>query len=324
MFTPGASPGSFDDPLARAEADLAKLKASVTAQENAEEMVTDSGSGEQQQDQDVLWSKDDHYENCADKYEEIHFYSPGPYNDWAVDRVYEALDLSPVDGPLSLMDVGGGTGIFTEFLVKRSPGMRALVFDNSASMLAHAESRGLQIECGDAMNFGAPEYTPENTYDRILMKEVSHHLHDRTEVFHGLRKSLNPGGKFLIVTRPKFVPHFPLFKAAAARWAERQPAPEDYIEELIGAGFKEASILEHTGSEGSALVYNCEVPLKQWLSFVRNRGWSVFDFDDAEIEAGCAEIESAYPVGVETENGVLFDGDKLRFKEIFTFILATV
>lgn len=261
-----------------------------------------------------------HYANISTSYEEALFYAPGPYNDWLANCVVGALALAEDQ---RLADLGGGTGSFTELVVGRAPrGVHAVVVEPSREMVCKAKERGLATEALDAEGFASAQHGEEvSLFDRILLKEVVHHLKDRVAIFSGLKQRLHEGGSVLIVTRPKHVHNFPLFEAAYAQWAEGQPDATEVVEELLTAGFATASVLDAVN--GHETVYPCTITMADWLAFIRRRGWSNFAaFDDSALEKGCEEV-AALAVGEESASGVHYDGETLRFKDRLVFIRAT-
>ena len=63
------------------------------------------------------------------------------------------------------------------------------------------------------------------TYDRILLKEIIHHIPETqfSTLFKGIFQQLSSEGILLIITRPQTV-NYPLFTRAREIWAANQPA----------------------------------------------------------------------------------------------------
>jgi len=247
------------------------------------------------------------YEEVGKVYEKALFYAPGPYNTWLADEVTSALALQ---GGEALADVGGGTGSFTKELMDRAVDLRPLVIEPSTSMLVKARERGLATLLTDAAAFASSSKSQkieDPAFDRVLLKEVAHHLDDRVNLFAGLRRHLRPGGRMLIVTRPKKDIDYPFFKAAKDVWIAHQPDPQEYVTEMLLAGFSNARVVD------SWKAFPCSTSKVDWFSFIRNRGWSTFaHFDDAALQDGCNEID------------LCFNGDDLKFEDRLVFVVGDV
>jgi len=136
-------------------------------------------------------SSSSHYDAIGSSYEQAWFYAPdSPYNEWMVNELLRALNVggscdassSSAQGnrPLSICDVGGGTGHIAAALSSASSGggvgdaaaiANFCVVEPSASMAAQAEARGLHTVVSDAVDWASEGGGPK--YDRILFKEVS-------------------------------------------------------------------------------------------------------------------------------------------------------
>lgn len=118
------------------------------------------------------------------------------------DRVSRVYDLLPIpthpealaerleglEGPL--VDVGGGTGRFTERLV----GEPRLVLDPSAGMLARARERGL----GAVRGVGQAAPLASGTVGAVTVTEAFHHFEDQRAVLREAARVLRGDGVLLI------------------------------------------------------------------------------------------------------------------------------
>ena len=138
----------------------------------------------------------------------------------------------------------------------------------------------------------------------MFPKEVVHHLEDHVKVYSGLHRRMRPGGRLVVVTRPKYEIDYPFFAAAKEQWALHQQEIGEIKGQLEAVGFQPVVTLSHT--------YPCSIATKEWLWFVRGRGWSTFNiFSDREIEEGCNEIIQKYG-----------NGDMLTFEERIVLVIA--
>ena len=99
-----------------------------------------------------------------------------------------------------VLDVGGGTGIFTEYLLRRYPQARVTLIDFSAKMLELAEKKfkdfpNVTMVCD---YYRGHDYAGE-TYDVIISALSIHHFEDggKRAVYEKMHGLLNPGGEFI-------------------------------------------------------------------------------------------------------------------------------
>jgi len=229
-----------------------------------------------------------HYARRADKfYESAPFYSTTESNHARlVKLVVDTLCLRPHD---TLADIGAGNGTFTSSLVEWVGSQGATIVEPSKEFMAGSEKHPLIT----AINMSVEEWTSgkcDGKFDRILLKEVVHHLGcsaERQASLKALRsRRLATAGRLLIVTRHQSQPDIPLFEAARRVWAENQPTGAEIAADLRQAGFSCVRVAEAT------LQYT--MPLNDWCSLVRRRVWSTFShFSDREIDEGIDEIRRA-------------------------------
>lgn len=124
-----------------------------------------------------------------------HFEFIAPFYDRALPpRVEEQLirlaDL-PVGGVL--LDAGGGTGRIAQSLVQYVH--QVIVADISPGMLAQAgKKQGLHPVCSQSERLPFPD----DYFDRIIMVDALHHVHDQGETAADLYRVLKPGGRLVI------------------------------------------------------------------------------------------------------------------------------
>jgi 2-polyprenyl-3-methyl-5-hydroxy-6-metoxy-1,4-benzoquinol methylase len=250
-----------------------------------------------------------HYQQHAkaDSYEQAYFYEPGAYTDWLKHAVMESLELGPVAAKWSnsssnrcrLLDVGGGTGNFTQLLLESNACLEAVVVDpfltkedatddcNHGSKMSPLRfvSAPAEAFCQES-DSDSPWWRQADTYDRVLLKEVVHHLQDRVALFRGIGQTLRaptrtsaaaaPPPQLLIVTRPQHEIDYPLWPAACDVWAAHQPSVDVLVRELEQAGF--TKVVTQTQA------YPCQISLARWQAMVTQRCWSTFGhFSDAQL-----------------------------------------
>jgi ubiquinone/menaquinone biosynthesis C-methylase UbiE len=107
-----------------------------------------------------------------------------------VEELIDVLDL-PVHG--ALLDAGGGTGRVAKAL--KGLASEIVVADYSLGMLNQASGAGGL----HAVNSGT-ERLPfmEHTFERVMMIDALHHVHDQRQTAGELWRVLKPGGRIVI------------------------------------------------------------------------------------------------------------------------------
>jgi demethylmenaquinone methyltransferase/2-methoxy-6-polyprenyl-1,4-benzoquinol methylase len=106
------------------------------------------------------------------------------------EKLIDILDL-PISGPL--LDVGGGTGRVSQFLVNKVNGL--FIADLSHKMLLESKSKGGLIPtCSHSEKIPFPT----SFFERIIMIDALHHVCDQQETANELWRVLKPGGCIVI------------------------------------------------------------------------------------------------------------------------------
>lgn len=220
-----------------------------------------------------------HYLRLSGSYDDFLFYSP-EFVRCLSEKMVERLRLDEDD---VLVDLGGGTGMYAKDILEQvSLRHPIIVVDPFEEMLAKADSHpGLRRVLADALNFSEQP----GTYDKILMKEAVHHVHDKDRLFRNLFARLPEGGIVLLVHVPPRI-QYPLFRAALERSLGWHADPDDLADRLRKAGF---------AVERDFVHYRHRVPKAKYLDMVAARYMSLLtSFEDEEIEAGLAEMTETY------------------------------
>lgn len=247
-----------------------------------------------------------HYQDIATDYANFWFYeNDTPYQKWQLEKVKEKLALQSAD---KLCDIGGGPGNFAARLSQLAQlSTKALVVEPNKTFVDQATFAGKVVALHqDAATFAAEQSSV--LFDKILLKEVIHHLPTDDEliaIFRGLRKRLTPNGALLIMTRPQSAAHFPFFKGALQEWSKHQLPASFYMQKIQKAGF--TKVIKTI--EG----FPIRMPRTTWHQLLRQRFWSnLTPFSDIKIEKGIQEIEERFP-----------EGNHFIFEDQFVFILAS-
>lgn len=225
----------------------------------------------------------DHYLKLAARYDEYYRYSDR-YIAYFTDKIIKALPVRPGE---SVVELGAGTCIFAQEILKRVPYLDMVCVDNSAAMLRSAEHTAIKRVCRDAVCFAAED----TRYHRVYMKEFIHHLDTaaREELFKGLYRQLYPGGSLLILMEPRRL-NYPLFDEALRRFEQGQPSRTAIMAQLEQAGFTVSF---------DVFAYPINLSRQKYTEMVRNRYMSVLEtFTADELEAGIQSITERQP---ETE-----------------------
>ncbi len=222
-----------------------------------------------------------HYSRLASDYDRL--WSPDEhFIDDTAAAIVAALDLRPED---RLVDLGGGTGLYAAAMAARA-GLATppLVVDPSTALLEQAPAGAVRTRADDALAFAR---SPE-PFDKLLIKEMVHHLEpaERAAMLAELPAGLPVEGRLLVVLLPPTIDH-PLFRAALERFEAAQPHHDDIAAELRHGGLSvEISFVDRP------LV----VARDRYVDMLRGRYMSLLSgFDDAELEAGIAEVLAAHP-----------------------------
>lgn len=141
----------------------------------------------------------DHFDILAPLYD--HLISPPD------ERRIIRLARLPVKG--LLLDVGGGTGRISQYLVGSAN--QVIVLDSSFRMLSQAKTKnGLRpvVSAAEELPF------PDHAFERIVMVDAFHHLADQSMSMLELWRVLKPGG-VLVVEEPD-IRHFAVKLVALA------------------------------------------------------------------------------------------------------------
>ncbi len=239
------------------------------------------------------------YNKKAENFEDNWFFDEN-YRPTLVQYLKEALQVKPTD---KFLDLGCGTGVFTNAVISESHNTLVHgvdVSDNMIAMFNHKNENFRGVVCG------LDDYAKQNkseTFDVVLIKEVVHHIKYRKQFFSRMKNQLNPGGQIVIVTRPQEV-EFPFFKEALAVFAKQQMSVEELCVDLAKADFK-------TKVEKKSI--SVSLPKTRLLKMVKERFMSTFDyFDDEQLAKGLKELEVKYQ-----------NEDAIHYKDHLLFVKVT-
>jgi tRNA (cmo5U34)-methyltransferase len=169
------------------------------------------------------------------------------YDNWmklalpSYDRLFaSAMELIPFnnDDPIRVLDLGAGTGLFSQLVLENHPRAQFVLVDIAPKMLDLARERFALHP--DQFEFRVADYrqfSDKNTFDLIISSLSIHHLSDpeKKKLFANAYRALKPGGVFINVDQVEG----PTTDMAAMYWAHwlaevrAKGAPEDQIQSSI-------------------------------------------------------------------------------------------
>jgi len=217
-----------------------------------------------------------HYDQVAEGFDEDWKFSI-KYQEWMVENIIKFLQIEKKD---ILMDIGGGTGAFTKLIKDNSKVLKVTCVEPSLKMFNIANViKSIDCLCEDALQFSKET---QYKYNKVLFKEVVHHIKNRHRVWNNLYMNLPENGYMLIVTRPQKI-KFPFFKQALNEFEKNQPSTDLLINELVNSGFTVSYFAES---------YIFKIKPEKWYAMLRNRFMSDLEsFSDESIEEGIKELK---------------------------------
>jgi ubiquinone/menaquinone biosynthesis C-methylase UbiE len=238
-----------------------------------------------------------HYDRLASTYNANWEYSK-QYLDWMTGAVARHLGVAEA---ASLLDVGGGTGIYSSRLKDMmGTGSRVVCLDPSQAMLDQVPE-GIETVCATADE--APRILASigiSAVDRVLVKEAVHHFNDPAHSLRQLVSVLAPMGRLTVAMLPPTI-EYPLFRAAHDVFEADQPHFEAIADILKGLGMEVAVAHE---------AFELEISVDTYLEMVQDRYMSLLSrFTDQQLDDGVREMAAAAP-----ESGIY------RFADRFVFV----
>ena len=170
----------------------------------------------------------------------------GRFEDLRPDVMWAALGI---DDPRNIVDVGAGTGLFSERFAELAPRATVYAVDRSAAMLDWVrEHRGALVDSGRVVPVRSEEVRvplPDGIADAVVMINLHHELDDPLGTYREALRLLNVGGRLMVADwAPRETPKGP---PVAVR-----VTPKSLIELLECVGF--AHVREHEGLPHHTLV----------------------------------------------------------------------
>ena len=244
----------------------------------------------------MKYSIQNHYQTLAQKYDQFWGSSPEFIN-FLTQKIIESLKLVSED---ILVDLGCGTGIYSKAITSQLPLDNPIIcVDPSEKMLSKIpKSNQYQPLIKDAVEFA----DESGKYDKILIKEMIHHIKDKEKLLQGLFERLNSGGILLLILLPPSI-EYPLFREALRIYEAVQPHYNNLVNLLQKIGFQ---------TTVNFVDYPVSIPKEKYFEMVENRYMSLLSrFDEQQLQQGLAEMKQKY-----------HQQSNLEFDDRFVFISA--
>lgn len=135
----------------------------------------------------------EHFNDTADRYEE-RIEKIIPYAELFFGMSLDCM----LDGSVSVLELGSGTGYVTEQVLRRNPEARVTCIDMTPEMLAVARSKP-KLEDVTFLEGDFRDVWPDERFDVVITTLCLHHLPDadRATVIRRISATLNGGGRFI-------------------------------------------------------------------------------------------------------------------------------
>jgi ubiquinone/menaquinone biosynthesis C-methylase UbiE len=146
------------------------------------------------------------------------------------DKIIESLELT---FGFNVLDFGSGGGFFS-LKFSKIVGKYGVIYclDNSPDLLNYIKNSSQEKNIETILFDGKNIPLNEKSLDLIFMRNVTHHLKNRSVIFEHLRKFLKDEGKFAIIDYNKG--NFLSFHGVLGHYVHKK----DIISEMKAAGFK--------------------------------------------------------------------------------------
>lgn len=238
-----------------------------------------------------------HYQKIAGIFEDLWFYSED-FVQFITNKIIEHLCLKNTD---ILIDLGCGTGIYSKEINNQMQLYNPIICVDSSNKMLEQIPKNFKYKSVemDAIDFSALS----GTYNKIIIKELIHHINDLELLLGNLFQRLTSGGILLLILLPPTI-DYPLFSKALRKYEDVQPNYNNLASVLSKIGFNVAV---------DFVEYPLAIPKSKYLQMVQNRYMSLLStFDDEQLAIGLAEMEQKY-----AQQSIL------KFSDRFVFITAS-
>lgn len=136
--------------------------------------------------------------NIPDLWTDSEFYADQYQNDAQIREVCQILKLSSAT---AMVDIGCGNGVFSVAAASRFPDCAVVALDSLSSAVEETERRASSAQCVDLRAQVASADAlpiPDSSVDRVLMRNVVHHLASLDQALAEVSRVLLPAGLLVI------------------------------------------------------------------------------------------------------------------------------
>src|SRR4051812_27082886 len=149
----------------------------------------------------------------------------------------EIVDASGAKPPMTVADVGAGTGLFTMMFARRvAPGGQVVAVDISPTFLDAIGKRAAREGLANVTTRAGTQtdtQLPENSVDLVFTSDVYHHFEQVAPILASIRKALKPGGRFIVLDFQRVAGVTPQRTLDHVRLGK-----DDVVREVEGGGFR--------------------------------------------------------------------------------------
>ena len=116
-------------------------------------------------------------------------------------QIEAILSLLQLDAAAGLIDVGCGNGVFAIEAARRHPECKVWACDRLQSAIAECRKAASELPAANFEAFIAPTESiplPNGSADRILMRNMLHHVQDAEAAFAEIARLLKEGGRLVL------------------------------------------------------------------------------------------------------------------------------
>jgi arsenite methyltransferase len=151
------------------------------------------------------------------------------------DQVIEAIAARP---GMVIADIGSGGGYYSiRFSEVAGYKGRVYAVDTNKGYLDFISSAASQKGIKNItaiLSDGRDMEIPEKSLDFVFMRNVTHHIHERTGYFRRLKKYLKPGSRVAVIDYKEEIKRKILFRRLSSHYVSR----DTLVQELAGAGYR--------------------------------------------------------------------------------------
>lgn len=205
------------------------------------------------------------------------------------------LQELPPDNGLNILDIGCGTGNYTDLFQKVTQTKHYQVYgiEPSEGMIGKARQKNSHITFQQAAADAIP--SEDNFFDFVFMTDIIHHIPDIRKMFAEVHRILKPHGKVCIVTQShrqiEARPIVQFFPGTVRVDKARYP---DIDEVIAAAQFGHLTYLKQE------ILFKGEVVEMgvDYLELVRKKGYSMLHLlTETEYQIGLSKLENALQNG---------------------------